>query len=103
LIGSARIRSIKSCENADFVTVLCYANGVWRRRRLGQPKSEHRAQRDNDELSIDGRQNAEYRDCDERDGSTALIRTQASCHIANFLSDNSDELQTIYQASTGRQ
>ncbi|BFG75589.1 hypothetical protein PTKU46_36220 [Paraburkholderia terrae] len=53
-------------------------------------------------MRIDGRQNAEHPDGDERDGSTTLIRTQAPRHIPNCLSDDSDsdELQAMDQAAT---
>ncbi|BCF92126.1 hypothetical protein PPGU16_51930 [Paraburkholderia largidicola] len=55
-------------------------------------------------MRIDGRQNAEHPDGDERDGSTALIRTEAPCHIPYCLSDDSDsdELQTMDQTATDR-
>jgi hypothetical protein len=59
---------------------------------------------DNDELCISGRQNAEYRYSDERDGRSAVIGTKAMRHVPNCLSDDgdSDKLQTVYQAATDR-
>ena len=77
---------------------------VAKRRAESESESEHSAENDYDELRINGRQHAEYRDCHERDGSTALVRTQAPRHIPNCLSDDSDsdKLQAVYQAATDR-
>lgn len=78
--------------------------GVGRYRRSAQRESEQSADGDYDELRIDGRQNAKYLGCGERDGSTAFIRAQAPRHIPNCLSDDrdSDKFQAMNQAYTDR-